>query len=143
MIEAREIDVALCRASPMARLLDHGHVVALAESIKANAGGGPLQNGLRQPINVRPVDDGYEIRGGYHRVAAFRHLGLRMIPCLLFASMTMSTLSLPRSTKILFATIFRQPSERQRLRGVRRSTRNCTPKRPTVAIENQVAKLAT
>jgi ParB/RepB/Spo0J family partition protein len=80
MIEAREIDVSLCRASPTARALDRQHVLMLAESIKANAGVSALQNGLRQPINVRPLDDGYEVRGGGHRLAAFRHLGLQSIP---------------------------------------------------------------
>lgn len=69
-----EIPVALCRASPTARPVKPGHVLVLAESIK--------EIGLRQPINVRPVDGGYEIRGGGHRHAAFVMLERETIPAI-------------------------------------------------------------
>ena len=80
MIEPREIEVALCRPSPTARPLDAEKVCALANSIKANAVFDNLVDGLLQPINVRPLEVGYEVRGGGHRLAAFRHLGLSKIP---------------------------------------------------------------
>jgi N6-adenosine-specific RNA methylase IME4 len=83
MIESREIDVTLCRPSPTARPLDTHKVLALADSIKANAVSGNLVDGLLQPINVRPLDSGYEVRGGGHRLAAFRYLGLAKIPALI------------------------------------------------------------
>lgn len=69
-----EVPVALCRASPTARPIKSGHVLVLAESIG--------QIGLRQPINVRAIDDVYEIRGGGHRHAAFVHLGRETIPAI-------------------------------------------------------------
>ena len=69
-----EIPVALCRASPTARPIKTGHVLVLAESIK--------EIGLRQPINVRVIEDGYEIRGGGHRHAAFVMLGRETIPAI-------------------------------------------------------------
>lgn len=69
-----EIPVALCRASPTARPVKPGHVLVLVESIK--------EIGLRQPINVRAIDDGYEIRGGGHRHAAFVMLGRETIPAI-------------------------------------------------------------
>ena len=69
-----ELPVAICRASPTARPIKPGHVLVLAESIK--------EIGLRQPINVRAIDDGYEIRGGGHRHAAFVMLGLETIPAI-------------------------------------------------------------
>lgn len=69
-----EIPVALCRASPTARPVKPGHVLVLAESIK--------EIGLRQPINVRAIEGGYEIRGGGHRHAAFVMLGRETIPAI-------------------------------------------------------------
>ena len=69
-----EVPVALCRASPTARPVKPGHVLVLAESIK--------EIGLRQPINVRAIDGGYEIRGGGHRHAAFVMLAREMIPAI-------------------------------------------------------------
>lgn len=69
-----EIPVALCRTSPTARPIKPGHVLVLAESIK--------EIGLRQPINVRAIDGGYEIRGGGHRHAAFVMLGRETIPAI-------------------------------------------------------------
>lgn len=69
-----EIPVALCRPSPTARPVKVGHVLVLVESIK--------EIGLRQPINVRAIDDGYEIRGGGHRHAAFVMLGRETIPAI-------------------------------------------------------------
>ena len=69
-----EVPVALCRASPTARPIKPGHVLVLAESIK--------EIGLRQPINVRAIDDGYEIRGGGHRHAAFVMLERETIPAI-------------------------------------------------------------
>lgn len=69
-----EIPVALCVASPTARPVKPGHVLVLVESIK--------EIGLRQPINVRALDDGYEIRGGGHRHAAFVMLGRETIPAI-------------------------------------------------------------
>lgn len=74
---AVEVPVALCRASPTARPIKPGHVLVLVESIK--------EIGLRQPINVRAVDDGYEIRGGGHRHAAFVMLGRETIPAIVSA----------------------------------------------------------
>ena len=69
-----EIPVVQCRASPTARPIKPGHVLVLAESIK--------EIGLRQPINVRAVEGGYEIRGGGHRHAAFVMLGRETIPAI-------------------------------------------------------------
>lgn len=69
-----EIPVALCRASPTARPIKPGHVLVLVESIK--------EIGLRQPINVRAIENGYEIRGGGHRHAAFQMLGRETIPAI-------------------------------------------------------------
>jgi N6-adenosine-specific RNA methylase IME4 len=68
----QEIPVALCRASPTARPVQPIRVEVLARSI--------AEVGLRQPINVRPLDGGYEIRGGGHRHAAFVSLGRETIP---------------------------------------------------------------
>lgn len=67
-----EIALDLCRPSPTARPVLPAQVIILAASIR--------EIGLRQPISVRPLGDGYEIRGGGHRVAAFRELGYSTIP---------------------------------------------------------------
>lgn len=67
-----EIPVDLCRPSPGARAVKAGEVLRLQASI--------AEVGLRQPINVRAVDGGYEVRGGGHRLAAFRALGRETIP---------------------------------------------------------------
>lgn len=69
-----EIPVAQCKASPTARPIKPGHVLVLVESIK--------EIGLRQPINVRKLGDGYEIRGGGHRHAAFVMLERETIPAI-------------------------------------------------------------
>lgn len=66
------ISVDLCRPSPTARPVQPIRVEILARSI--------AEVGLRQPINVRPILDGYEIRGGGHRHAAFVSLGRETIP---------------------------------------------------------------
>lgn len=66
------ISVDLCRPSPTARPVQPIRVEILARSI--------AEVGLRQPINVRPVEGGYEIRGGGHRHAAFVSLGRKDIP---------------------------------------------------------------
>ena len=50
------------------RELDPDHVTALAQSIALR--------GLLVPLIVRPVDDGYELVAGYHRIAACLKLGL-------------------------------------------------------------------
>lgn len=68
----QEISVALCRASTTARAVQDIKVELLARSI--------TEVGLRQPINVRPVDGGFEVRGGGHRLAAFVKLGRETIP---------------------------------------------------------------
>lgn len=68
-----EIPVALCVPSPTARPISPIQVEILSRSIK--------EIGLRQPINVRALPTGdFEVRGGGHRVASFRDLGLDMIP---------------------------------------------------------------
>ncbi len=72
MVQAVDIPVALCRPSASARPIKVGQVLVLKASIQVV--------GLRQPINVRKVDGGYEVRGGGHRVAAFRELGRETIP---------------------------------------------------------------
>lgn len=69
---AQDIPVDRCRASPNARPIKIGQVEVLKASIR--------EVGLRQPINVREVDGGYEVRGGGHRVEAFRQLGRETIP---------------------------------------------------------------
>lgn len=69
-----EIPVASCKSSPTARPIKPGHVLVLVESIK--------EIGLRQPINVRKLGDGYEIRGGGHRHAAFVMLERKTIPAI-------------------------------------------------------------
>jgi ParB/RepB/Spo0J family partition protein len=69
-----EIPVARCRPSPNARAVLFPKVLVLASSIK--------DVGLRQPINVRLVGADYEVRGGLHRVEAFRHLGFETIPAI-------------------------------------------------------------
>lgn len=71
-MQSQEIPVASCRPSPTARAIQHIKVEVLARSIQ--------DVGLRQPINVRAVADGFEIRGGGHRHAAFVKLGLETIP---------------------------------------------------------------
>lgn len=72
MRQAIEIEVSRCVASPTARPIKEGQVVVLAASIK--------EIGLRQAINVRAVGDQFEVRGGGHRLAAFRQLGFATIP---------------------------------------------------------------
>lgn len=72
MMQALEIPVDLCRASPSARPVQLGQVLVLKRSIETV--------GLRQPINVRAVEGGYEVRGGGHRLEAFRQLGRATIP---------------------------------------------------------------
>lgn len=69
-----EVPVDLCYSSPTARPIKPGVVLVLASSIK--------EIGLRQPINVRPINGGFEIRGGGHRHAAFVHLGRETIPAI-------------------------------------------------------------
>lgn len=69
-----EISVADCHPSPTARPVKPGHVLVLAESIK--------EIGLRQPINVRAIEGGFEIRGGGHRHAAFVMLERETIPAI-------------------------------------------------------------
>jgi N6-adenosine-specific RNA methylase IME4 len=72
MRQAIEIDVTRCKPSPTARPIKEGQVLVLMESIKSV--------GLRQPINVRPLGDDFEMRGGGHRHAAFVRLGFSSIP---------------------------------------------------------------
>lgn len=68
-----EIPVARCVPSPSARPVSPIQVEILSRSIR--------EIGLRQPINVRALASGaFEVRGGGHRVAAFRDLGLEAIP---------------------------------------------------------------
>lgn len=64
--------VEKCRPSPTARAVLPIKVEELARSIE--------QIGLRQPISVRRVDEGFEVRGGGHRLAAFARLGREWIP---------------------------------------------------------------
>ena len=54
------------------RELDIEHVEALAQSIALR--------GLLVPLIVRPVDGGYELVAGYHRIAACRKLALPDVP---------------------------------------------------------------
>lgn len=68
----QEIPIVLCRESPTARPVLPVKVEALARSI--------ADVGLRQPINVRPLGEAFEVRGGGHRLAAFRKLGRETIP---------------------------------------------------------------
>ena len=70
--QAVEIELSRCRPSPTARPVLFPKVMVLAASIK--------DVGLRQPINVRPLGEDFEIRGGGHRAEAFRQLGYTTIP---------------------------------------------------------------
>jgi len=54
------------------RELDGEHVQALARSIKVQ--------GMLVPLVVRPLDGGFELVAGFHRVAAAVQLGLREVP---------------------------------------------------------------
>lgn len=73
-MQAIEIPLIRCQPSPNARAVLAPKVLVLAASIK--------EVGLRQPINVRPIGDMYEVRGGNHRVQAFRELGYQTIPAI-------------------------------------------------------------
>lgn len=73
----QEISVDRCHRSPTARAVQAVRVESLARSI--------AEIGLRQPINVRPHGDGFEIRGGGHRHAAFVKLGRATIPAFIRA----------------------------------------------------------
>lgn len=66
-MEVRPIQLASLRPRPDARPLDPAHVRALGDSM--------MVSGLMQPISVRSIDDGFEIRFGHHRAAAARGLG--------------------------------------------------------------------
>lgn len=57
------------------RELDEAHVQTLAQSI--------VLRGLLVPLIVRPLDDGYELVAGYHRLAACRSLDLADLPVVL------------------------------------------------------------
>lgn len=68
-----DIPVARCVPSPTARPVIAIQVEILTRSIR--------EIGLRQPINVRLLASGdYEVRGGGHRLAAYRDLGRETIP---------------------------------------------------------------
>jgi ParB/RepB/Spo0J family partition protein len=54
------------------RELDTAHVKSLAQSIALR--------GVLVPLIVRPVDTGYELVAGYHRIAACRLLDLPDVP---------------------------------------------------------------
>jgi ParB family chromosome partitioning protein len=54
------------------RELDSAHVQSLAQSIALR--------GVLVPLIVRPVDGGYELVAGYHRIAACRLLDLPDVP---------------------------------------------------------------
>ena len=54
------------------RELDSAHVDNLAQSIALR--------GVLVPLIVRPVDAGYELVAGHHRLAACRSLGLSDVP---------------------------------------------------------------
>lgn len=74
MTQIIQIPVASIVASPTARPVKEGKVLELMGSIE--------QIGLRQPINVRPLGDGYERRGGGHRLEACKRLGWSHVPCI-------------------------------------------------------------
>lgn len=61
------IDVSAIDASGRLRPVDPAHVALLASSIE--------ERGLKQPIVVRPHDDGYRLTAGAHRLAALQELG--------------------------------------------------------------------
>lgn len=67
MTVVRYLPIVEIRRRPDARPLDEATVASLADSIK--------EIGLRCPINVRLVDDEYELIAGSHRLAAFERLG--------------------------------------------------------------------
>jgi len=71
---AGEMRLALdaIRVRENVRELDVAHVENLAQSIALR--------GVLVPLIVRPVDDGYELVAGYHRIAACRSLGLPDVP---------------------------------------------------------------
>jgi uncharacterized ParB-like nuclease family protein len=70
-----EVPLHLIHASPHARGVDQGHVGALAGSF--------AEIGLLEPVVVRPVEDGYEVMAGLHRVEAFRKLDRETIPAII------------------------------------------------------------
>jgi ParB family transcriptional regulator, chromosome partitioning protein len=70
--DSGELRLALddIRVRENVRDLDVDHVDNLAQSIALR--------GLLVPLIVRPIDGGYELVAGYHRIAACRQLGSRM-----------------------------------------------------------------
>ena len=60
------------------QVFDSAKLAELAESIK--------EQGVIQPIVVRPVDDSYEIIAGERRFRAVEKLGWNTIPAIIFAS---------------------------------------------------------
>lgn len=60
-------------ADPMRSALDRDGLFDLAENIK--------QNGLINPITVRPVDGRYEVVAGHRRLSACKIAGIIRIPC--------------------------------------------------------------
>jgi ParB family transcriptional regulator, chromosome partitioning protein len=60
-------------ADPMRSALDRDSLFDLAENIK--------QNGLINPITVRPVGDRFEVVAGHRRLSACKIAGLIKIPC--------------------------------------------------------------
>lgn len=57
------------------RRFDCDELESLAESIR--------RNGILQPVNVRRVEEGYELIAGERRLRAARMVGLSRIPCIL------------------------------------------------------------
>jgi ParB family chromosome partitioning protein len=69
--DVRRLALDDIRVRENVRDLDPNHVDALAQSVALR--------GLLVPLIVRPVDGGYELVGGYHRLAACRKLGHRHV----------------------------------------------------------------
>lgn len=77
MQETRELATNLIQSNRYQPRLnfDDDSLKELAESIK--------ENGLIQPISVRPIENGYEIIAGERRFRAMTLLGFETIPCLI------------------------------------------------------------
>lgn len=87
--ELRQVPVAAIEANPAQprKTFDADELAALADSIK--------QNGVLQPLLVRPLDGGrYELIAGERRLRASRQAGLEIVPAFVRANLDADKLEL-------------------------------------------------
>jgi len=68
-----EVEIKLIKRSPRPLRKNLGSIGDLAASIS--------ENGLLEPIVIRPLEDRFEIVAGNRRLAACKSLGMRKVPC--------------------------------------------------------------